>query len=341
MMDRFVVKQKRNSDKQPSQTRPVEKEDEGETSGQQGDCEGQVTKKRKVQAIQDEHRKYQEKWTEEFAFVLHDTNSLCLICQKVCSGFKRGNLERHLKTTHPNFNKTYPPGSSMRKNKIERLTALIVGQQKLIHRSTSTAENLTEASFEIAWILAKHKKAFTDAEIIKGCFLASSEIMYADFNNKDEIIKQIRGLQLSDTTVMRRVEELGKDIRGQLIADLSAAPCFSIALDESTDVCDVAQVCVWARFPKEDSFREELLCLLPLQGQTRGEDILSAFLFFFHENNLNWSNLASVCTDGAPNMKGKEKGVVGLMRKREEIPNFATFHYIIHQEALVAKLKKL
>ncbi|XP_068201642.1 general transcription factor II-I repeat domain-containing protein 2B-like [Palaemon carinicauda] len=38
-------------------------------------------------------------------------------------------------------------------------------------------------------------------------------------------------------------------------------------------------------------------------------------------------------------MRGKEKGLIGLMRKKEEIPNFATFQCIIHQEALVAKFK--
>ena len=38
-------------------------------------------------------------------------------------------------------------------------------------------------------------------------------------------------------------------------------------------------------------------------------------------------------------MQGKEKGLIGLIKKREDIPTFATFNYIIHQEALVAKLK--
>ena len=170
----------------------------------------------------------------------------------------------------------------------------------MIHRSTSASESLTEATFEIAWILARHKKSFTDADVVKECFLSSAEIMYADFNNKEAIIKQIKGLQLSDTTIRRRIEQIGNDIRGQLNADVSAAPCFSIALDESTDICDVAQLCVWVRFPKEDSFREELLCLLPLQGQTREEDIFAAVLAFFGDNNLNWSNLTSECTDGAP-----------------------------------------
>ncbi|KAL7378399.1 hypothetical protein ABVT39_012955 [Epinephelus coioides] len=38
-------------------------------------------------------------------------------------------------------------------------------------------------------------------------------------------------------------------------------------------------------------------------------------------------------------MRGKEKGLVGLMKKRDEVPNFISFHCIIHQEALVSKLR--
>ena len=38
-------------------------------------------------------------------------------------------------------------------------------------------------------------------------------------------------------------------------------------------------------------------------------------------------------------MRGKEKGLVGLMKKRDEIPNFISFHCIIHRETLVSKLR--
>uniref|UniRef100_H2ZW76 DUF4371 domain-containing protein n=1 Tax=Latimeria chalumnae TaxID=7897 RepID=H2ZW76_LATCH len=240
-------------------------------------------------------RKFQEKWTDEFFFVLNEISMkpVCLICQKTRSAFKRSNLERHHTTVHAGF------------------------------------KCLAEASFEI-WILARHKKAFTDAEIIKECFLASTEILYADFNNKNTILKQIKGLQQSDTTVMRRVEEIGKDIRQQLMADLSAAPCFSLALDESTDISDFSQLCVWIRFPKKELFCEELLCLIPMKTQTKGEDIFTALLNFFTENNLEWKKLVSL----VPNMRGKEKGLLGLMRKQEGIPKFIMFHCIIHQEAL-------
>ena len=83
--------------------------------------------------------------------------------------------------------------------------------------------------------------------------MATAEILFMDFDNKDAIVKQIKGLQLSDSTIMRWIEDIGKDASDQLLADHTAAPCFSIAVDESTNVTDVAQLGVWARFPKENS----------------------------------------------------------------------------------------
>ena len=75
-------------------------------------------------------------------------------------------------------------------------------------------------------------------------FWASAEIVYANFTNKEAILKQIKGLQLSDSTITRDIEDIGEDIGKQLITDISVAPCFSIALEESTDVRDIARLCV-------------------------------------------------------------------------------------------------
>lgn len=161
------------------------------------------SKKRKIRSIQDEHRKFQDKWTDKFLFVLHGMNPLCLISKQTCVGFKQSNLECHFKTVHPQFNESYPSGSELRKKRIAQLTVSLCEQQNLIHRTTFTAERLTEASYEVAWILARAKKAFSDSEIVKDCFLASAEILFADFDNKNAIIKHIRGFQLSDSTIMR------------------------------------------------------------------------------------------------------------------------------------------
>ena len=91
-----------------------------------------------------------------------------------CASFKRSHLERRFKTAHPKFNESYPPGSELRGRISAQFTASLFEQQNLIHRTTSTAERLTEASFEIAWIWARAKKTpkktFSDSEIVKDSF---------------------------------------------------------------------------------------------------------------------------------------------------------------------------
>lgn len=67
-----------------------------------------------------------------------------------------------------------------------------------------------------------------------------------------------------------------------------------LSVDESTDVVDIVQLCIWVRFPKENAFQEEMLCLLPLLGQTRGEHILNALLIFFNEKKLSCKLVAIV-----------------------------------------------
>ncbi|MBN3282153.1 GT2D2 protein, partial [Polyodon spathula] len=124
-------------------------------------------------------------------------------------------------------------------------------QQKVLQIASLFAECLTEASFEIVWILAHHRKAFTDTEIVKEYFVASVDILYSDF---------IRGLELSD-------------------------------------ICDVTQLCVWARFPKDECFCDELLGLITLKMQTRGEDSTNVLQCCFDQTGLSWKKPVSVCTD--------------------------------------------
>lgn len=46
-----------------------------------------------------------------------------------------------------------------------------------------------------------------------------------------------------------------------------------------------------------------------------------------------------MCTDGARSMQSKEKGFVGLMNKRDEMPNFISFNCVIHRESFISKCK--
>ena len=96
-MDRFLIKKGQKPAQTPNEN---QHEDAGEgTSRQTSDV---PSKKRKVRSLQDEHRKFQGKWTDKFLFILHGMNPLCLICKQTRACFKRSNLERHFKTAHPN-----------------------------------------------------------------------------------------------------------------------------------------------------------------------------------------------------------------------------------------------
>jgi len=52
--------------------------------------------------------------------------------------------------------------------------------------------------------------------------------------------KQFENISLSARTCVRRTEELGINLMFKLKKKVSKFDCFSIATDESTDVCDTA-----------------------------------------------------------------------------------------------------
>ena len=56
-----------------------------------------------------------------------------------------------------------------------------------------------------------------------------------------------------------------------LLESLKKADVMSIAVDESTDKTDTAQLCIYIRFLDSKCFREELLSLLPLKGHATSE----------------------------------------------------------------------
>ena len=114
---------------------------------------------------------------------------------------------------------------------------------------------------------------------------------------------------------------------------------YSIALDESTDINDSAQVLLFIRLITSDFHGyEELLDLGSLTERTRGIDVLNLFKETLCKVNPNLSNLVSVCTDGAPSMIGKHELFVALLRRELSNPDMLiSFHCILHQEKLCAK----
>jgi len=113
-------------------------------------------------------------------------------------------------------------------------------------------------------------------------------------------------------------------------------------MDESTDVCDTAQLLIFI-CGIDDNFNvyEELVDLCSLKGTTTGEDLFESIDKALNNLGLEWKKLVSVTTDSGKNMSGSNEGVVGRIKKNMLQNNYEipmNFHCIIDQEALCCKV---
>jgi hypothetical protein len=127
-------------------------------------------------------------------------------------------------------------------------------------------------------------------------FLDSGAIIFSNYSNKNSILKQIENLQLSPRTIQRRIICLSANIQSQSELILKNCISFSLALDESTDVGDISQLCVYYRcLTNEYKLITEILCLKSLHGHTRGQDILFSFNEVITKFNLNMEKMFCNC----------------------------------------------
>ncbi|XP_028666004.1 general transcription factor II-I repeat domain-containing protein 2-like [Erpetoichthys calabaricus] len=285
----------------------------------------------------EEYRTFQQEWTEEFAFVERagSASAVCLICNDKIASMKRSNIKRHFDTRHTTFALKYPAGDSRKKACQELLCRVQVSQQQLSVWTQQGDWNL--ASFAGALAIVRNGKPFTDGEYAKTFMLDVANELFDDVSDKDKIIKRIKDMPLSARTVHDRTIMMANQIEATQVKDINAAPFFSLALDESTDVSHLSQFSMIARYAVGDTLREESLAVLPMKGATRGEDLFKSFTELAKEKNLPMDKLISVCTDGAPCMVGKNRGFVALLREHEKRP-ILSFHCILHQEALCAHM---
>jgi len=121
---------------------------------------------------------------------------------------------------------------------------------------------------------------------------------------------------------------------------------FSIALDESTDNVDTAQLLVFVRAVNENcELTQDLAGMASLTGRTTGKDIFGGVNSVLENLKVLASKLASVTTDGAPAMTGKASGFVAHLLSHLQglgIPTDSVhlYHCLIHQEALCARILK-
>ena len=107
---------------------------------------------------------------------------LCLICKKLLSQNKGGNMKRHHETNHKNFSWDYLPKSQLRNIKLAELKSSLQNQQTFMTGFSKEADIVTETNFLVAWNIARAKRPYSDSEFAKK--IAADVVDVLDPENK-------------------------------------------------------------------------------------------------------------------------------------------------------------
>ncbi|XP_029656397.1 general transcription factor II-I repeat domain-containing protein 2A-like [Octopus sinensis] len=140
---------------------------------------------------------------------------------------------------------------------------------------------------------------------------------------------------------------MATDLKTQLIEKGKDFVAHSLAVDETTDTIDAAQLAIFIHEVDCNLFiMEEILDIKSMHRTTTGKDLFEKKCQIATDMKPPWDKLAGLSTDGAPAMCGKKKsGLMGRMRLELQEGNCAgeltTYHCIIHQETMCAKAFKM
>ncbi|KAG8236636.1 hypothetical protein J437_LFUL019238 [Ladona fulva] len=89
------------------------------------------------------------------------------------------NLKRHHETKHNEFGCKL--SEEERKKKAAKCVTKLKKQQTLFTKQSTLQDSATEASFMIAYNLAKRNKPFSDGEFVKQCMVDSASVLCPDY----------------------------------------------------------------------------------------------------------------------------------------------------------------
>ena len=152
-------------------------------------------------------------------------------------------------------------------------------------------------------------------------------------------------VSLSRNTVADRACELATNHHKQLMEKGKDFIAYSLAVDESNDTSDTAQLSIFIRgVDLSLCITEELLGLKLMHGTTTGKEIFEKISKCVTEKRLPWDKLVGLMTHGVSAMCGQKSLQVGRIREEMQenhIGELTVYHCIIYQESLGGKALKI
>ena len=177
--------------------------------------------------------------------------------------------------------------------KVEELKRNLTSQQTFFTKAKSQSEAAVKASFILAEEIAKSARPFTEREFLKSCMIKVCDVLCSD---KKQMFANV---SFSRNTVADRVCEMVTDVKTQLIEKSKDFVAYSLAVDESSDTTDTAQLAIFIRGGYSSlNVTEETLDMKSMHGTTTGKDIFDNVCQSVTDMNLPWDKLVGLKTDG-------------------------------------------
>ena len=124
-------------------------------------------------------------------------------------------------------------------------------------------------------------------------------------------------ISLTRNTIADRISDLSANLNSQLKNKIKKFIAFSVAIDESTDFTDVAQLAIFIRGVKKILIvSEEFMEMVPMSSKSTATDIFTSVVGALDIVGMDWSHAVSLATDGAPSMIGRNAAVVTMFTKK-------------------------
>ncbi|UYV79993.1 FAM200B [Cordylochernes scorpioides] len=196
----------------------------------------------------------------------------------------------------------------------ENIRSSFQKQSKKFKKFMTTSDEAQTASYMIAQLIARKKKAHAEAEeiilpalkIVAGCMLTN------------DAMEKVTKIPLSSKTIARRIEDMSEDIELQIKQSFNdSSTKWAIQLDETTDISNKAQLLAFLRFVDSGKIMNNYFFCEELKQRTTGVDIFE----LVDENVMNYERF--------------KKGIDSTCHKKN--PNIKFVHCMIHREMLVSK----
>lgn len=135
---------------------------------------------------------------------------------------------------------------------------------------------------------------------------------------EDLLAEKFESVSLGCQTVVRRITDISEHLCNKLKenAIIENAAYYSFCLDESTDICNISQLCIFIRTIQEDFItNEKMLGLASLHNTTKRFDSYDAFIKIAKEFNIDFNKCSAIVIKWCPSNGWLEGGLLWLIKK--------------------------